>query len=156
MPVSLLALEIKRFGFGRHAIRGFTLTKALAEPAKAYQDACGTDAALIQRAMTLDLGNGDDTVKSELELLRRSVEKLEQGLEAVQHRNAKVETDKKWETSKTRFACVAAITYLTMNLILWSIDGPFPPIHAIVPTCGYMLSTLSLPKVKEWWRRRYS
>lgn len=76
---------------------------------------------------------------------------LEQRLSMIEKRNAKVEANKEWETSLTRFFCVAILTYLMMNLILWSIGGPFPPVHALVPTCGFMLSTLSLPWVKRWW-----
>lgn len=79
---------------------------------------------------------------SEIEALKSDYSKLEAALNAIQKRNSRVEQDKMWETSITRFLCVTAITYITMNLILWSIGGPYPPVHAIVPTCGYMLSTL--------------
>ena len=92
--------------------------------------------------------------QSEIEELRRLNAELREKLEAIYQRNARVELDKGWETSLTRFLCLTAITYLTMNLILWTIGGPFPPVHAIVPTCGYMLSTLSLPPVKRWWLSR--
>ena len=95
--------------------------------------------------------NEVDQLQSELITLKQMNGDLQSKLEAVLVRNARVELDKGWETSVTRFLCVAATTYITMNLILWTIGGPFPPIHAIVPTCGYMLSTLSLPRVKRWW-----
>lgn len=88
---------------------------------------------------------------NQIDFLKSEIAELQSKLNSIQARNFKVESDKKWETSTTRFVCVAVTTYITMNLILWSIGGPFPPIHAIVPTCGYMLSTLSLPWIKKWW-----
>lgn len=87
----------------------------------------------------------------QLETLTQLNHELQSKLHAVLERNARVELDKRWETSTTRFLCVTATTYITMNLILWTIGGPFPPVHAIVPTCGYMLSTLSLSPLKRWW-----
>jgi hypothetical protein len=89
--------------------------------------------------------------KNETSAIEERVQKIEQLLEEIKERNQKVDLNKKWETSITRFLGVAGITYLTMNLILWSIDGPNPPVHALVPTCGYMLSTLSLQRLKRLW-----
>ncbi len=106
----------------------------------------------METAAKVDLANttASDLVV-EVASLKEQNEQLRAQLMAVYERNNRVELNKRWETSTTRFICVACITYLTMNLILWSIDGPFPPVHAIIPTVGYMLSTLSLPKVKSWW-----
>jgi len=64
-----------------------------------------------------------------------------------------VELDKKWETSAVRFFSLAVITYVTMNLILWTIGASSPALHAIIPTCGYMLSTLTLSKIKAYWAK---
>lgn len=86
--------------------------------------------------------------KSELE---QNLFNIQKELDAIKVRNVRVELDKAWETSIPRLLCITAITYITMNLILWTIGGPFPPIHAIVPTCGYMLSTLTLRSFKRWW-----
>ena len=96
----------------------------------------------------------DTATQTEPDKLQQLCRELQAELAAIRTRNSKVELDKQWETSTTRFLCVAAITYITMNLILWTIGGPFPPIHAIVPTCGYMLSTLSLPPLKKWWMQK--
>ena len=65
-----------------------------------------------------------------------------------------MEADKAWELSLTRRAFIALITYLTASLFLWlvGIDSPF--LGALVPTVGYMLSTLSLSWIKAWWLRR--
>ena len=78
-------------------------------------------------------------------------DELAQRIQKIEDRNSKVETEKAWELSWARFWTNTAATYLTMNLFLWSIDGPFPPINAIIPTIGYVLSTLSIPLVKKWW-----
>ena len=83
--------------------------------------------------------------------IEERIQRLEHLIEEMNRRNYRVDLNKKWETSATRFMGVTAITYITMNLILWSIGGPYPPIHALVPTCGYMLSTLSLQRLKKYW-----
>ncbi len=74
-------------------------------------------------------------------------------LQAIKARNLRVETDKAWERSLTRRLFIAAVTYGTATLFLWSIDGSMPLLNALVPTGGYFLSTLSLPWVKRWWMR---
>jgi hypothetical protein len=81
-------------------------------------------------------------------------QELLQRIEKIEERNSKVESEKAWEVSWVRFWSNAAATYLTMVLLLWTIDGPYPPLHAIVPTIGYVLSTLSIPTVKAWWVKK--
>ena len=76
---------------------------------------------------------------------------LEERIAKIEERNSKVEREKAWEVSWVRFFSNVAATYLTMNLILWTIGGPFPPVHAVIPTVGYVLSTISIPYVKRWW-----
>jgi hypothetical protein len=85
-----------------------------------------------------------------------SNESFETRLSKIEERNQKVELEKAWETSWARFWCNTGATYLVMNLVLWTIDGPFPALHALVPTCGYVLSTLSLPVLKRMWIARQS
>ena len=77
-------------------------------------------------------------------------------IEDILKRNQRVELDKAWETSKTRRAIVAFITYLTAATFLKLIGNDAPLINAFVPTGGYILSTISLPIVKEWWITRQS
>lgn len=72
-------------------------------------------------------------------------------IEDILKRNTRVELDKAWETSKTRKAIIAFITYLTAASFLKLIGNDAPLIHALVPVGGYLLSTLSLPYVKNWW-----
>ena len=90
-------------------------------------------------------------IQEELTDLKQQVKRLQSDLNLIQKRNLKVESNKGWETSLVRFICVSLITYITMNLILWTIGDPLPPVHAIIPTCGYIFSTLPLASVKKWW-----
>lgn len=74
-----------------------------------------------------------------------------QSIEEILARNSRVESDKAWETSKTRRLIIAAITYLTATAFLKLIGNDAPFINALVPVGGYLLSTLSLPLAKNWW-----
>jgi hypothetical protein len=76
-------------------------------------------------------------------------------IEDILKRNQRVEADKAWETSLTRRACIAAMTYLIASLFMWRVGVSEPFVNALVPTGGYILSTLSLPFVKTWWLLRY-
>ena len=77
-------------------------------------------------------------------------------IEDIQSRNARVETDKAWETSKTRRACIALFTYIIASFYLAFLGVPEFYLHALVPTGGFILSTLTLPFIKKWWIRKYS
>jgi len=76
---------------------------------------------------------------------------LEKRIEKIELRNKKVETDKAWETSFTRKILIAVFTYLAIALYLKFIVGISPWINAIVPTVGFLLSTLTLPLFKKLW-----
>ena len=69
----------------------------------------------------------------------------------IKERNARVEADKAWETSKTRRGIIAVFTYLVVVLFLVSIEAPNPWMTALVPAGAYLLSTLTLPFIKELW-----
>ncbi len=78
-------------------------------------------------------------------------------IKQIQDRNTKVETDKAWETSKTRRGVIAGATYLVAGVYMSALGGPLPWLNALIPVLGYVLSTLSLSKVKEiWLKRRFS
>ena len=72
-------------------------------------------------------------------------------VEDILKRNNRVEGDKAWETSMTRRAVIAIITYCIAALFMYRIGVPDPFLNALVPTGGYMLSTLSLVFIKRWW-----
>ena len=69
---------------------------------------------------------------------------LEKEIKLIHERNRKVETDKAWETSLSRKIIIAILTYLLIVIffIFAKLEKPF--IGAIVPTLGFLLSTLSL------------
>ena len=71
-------------------------------------------------------------------------------------RNARVEAEKAWEVSLTRRITILAITYVTATLFLYLSGNPRFFLHALVPTGGYLLSTLSLPWLKKRWMLRHS
>ncbi len=75
-------------------------------------------------------------------------------LEKIEHRNASVELNKSWETSNTRKLFVALFTYITIGVyfLVTQVDKPF--INAIVPTLGFLLSTLSLSWVRQMWEKK--
>ena len=79
---------------------------------------------------------------------------LEQEIAQIKERNARVETDKAWERSWTRRLFIAAVTYLIASIWLVLIHDTSPFLKALVPAAGYLLSTLSLPFIKNWWSSR--
>ena len=77
---------------------------------------------------------------------------LKQIKEIIQ-RNKNVEIDKAWETSLTRRIIITLMTYLVIVIFLWIIKAPYPWLSALVPTIGFVLSTLSLNFFKKIWLR---
>lgn len=73
----------------------------------------------------------------------------------IQKRNARVETEKAWETSKTRRTFIAIITYAIACYYMRILGVSDYYLHAFVPTGGYVLSTLSLPYLKAIWIKKY-
>jgi len=82
-----------------------------------------------------------------------TIKDLEKRVKSIEDRNAKVESDKSWETSITRRALLMIFTYLAIALYLLLINVPNPWLNAIVPAVGFMLSTLTLPIFKKLWLR---
>jgi hypothetical protein len=72
-------------------------------------------------------------------------------LDDITIRNARVEADKAWETSKTRRLIIALGTYIIVGLYLQFLDVNNAWLHAIVPPCAYLLSTLTLKIIKNIW-----
>ena len=80
---------------------------------------------------------------------------MEPELQNINERNKRVELDKAWETSSTRRGLIVSITYIVAALFMWRIGVSDPFTNALVPTGGYLLSTLSLPAIKRWWISKY-
>ncbi len=76
-------------------------------------------------------------------------------IKQIQERNKRVEVDKAWETSWTRRLLIALITYGVAALFMRNIGVSEYWLNALVPTGGYLLSTLSLSFFKRWWVRNY-
>jgi hypothetical protein len=79
---------------------------------------------------------------------------IEDSIAAIGERNRRVESDKAWEVSFTRRATICFLTYVTTAGVFWclSVDSPFR--NALIPLCGYLISTLTVPWVKKIWLLR--
>lgn len=82
-----------------------------------------------------------------------TIEQLQKEIETIKARNKSVELDKKWEQSWTRRILIAIFTYLSISIYMWAVRIERPFLNAIVPTIGFMLSTLTLPFFKKIWTR---
>jgi hypothetical protein len=81
---------------------------------------------------------------------------LQLSLEAIESRNRKVEINKAWETSRTRRVCIALFTYVIAGLYMhFGLEIDQAALHALVPTGGYLLSTVSLPLLKKIWAQHF-
>ena len=72
-------------------------------------------------------------------------------IKKIKERNKGVEADKAWEISKTRRLIISIMTYIVIAIFLWFIKVPRPWINAIIPTLGFILSTLTLSLFKTLW-----
>ncbi len=82
-----------------------------------------------------------------------NLEDLEKRIEKIEKRNENVAADKAWETSWSRKLLLLAFTYIAIGLYMEFILNINPWINAIVPSLGFMLSTLSLPYFKKLWKK---
>ncbi|OGG00633.1 hypothetical protein A2Y99_05285 [Candidatus Gottesmanbacteria bacterium RBG_13_37_7] len=78
---------------------------------------------------------------------------LEKEIQRIKERNARVESDKAWEVSWTRRLLLILFTYLAISIYMNAISLPNPWINAIVPSIGFLLSTLTLPTFKKIWQK---
>ena len=76
---------------------------------------------------------------------------LEKRIQKIEQRNLRVESDKAWETSWTRKIVLILFTYLAVGFYLNVIGVSKPWINAIVPSIGFLLSTLTIPWIKNFW-----
>jgi hypothetical protein len=86
--------------------------------------------------------------------MKEAAQTLTKQIQSILERNRRVEIEKAWETSWTRRVSIAFFTYLTIGLFMSSIDIARPWTNAIVPSLGFILSTLSLPVIKNLWLRK--
>lgn len=80
------------------------------------------------------------------------LEKLEKEILKIKARNNRVEIDKAWETSWTRKILLFIFTFLSIGLYMKAIKIDRPWLNAVVPSIGFLLSTLTLPFFKNLWK----
>lgn len=80
---------------------------------------------------------------------------IEVRLQVIEARNARVDADKKWETSLFRRFCIALLTYICVVPLLFQLGTPIPFANALVPVSGYLLSTPTLRVIKQWWLKNH-
>ena len=81
--------------------------------------------------------------------------KIETEIKNIKARNARVELDKKWETSWTRKLCICVLTYIVVviySFTIQQISNVF--LSSLVPVIGFTLSTLSLGFVRKIWESK--
>jgi hypothetical protein len=83
------------------------------------------------------------------------IQTLENRLKAIEARNARVEIDKKWETSVTRILAITVLTYLVMVALFAGLGDESPYSQATVPTAGFILSNCSLTILKKVWSKQH-
>lgn len=81
--------------------------------------------------------------------------KIESEIKNIKARNARVELDKKWETSWTRRICICVLTYIVVVVYCFMIEaGSNIFLSSLVPVIGFTFSTLSLGLVRKIWEGR--
>lgn len=79
---------------------------------------------------------------------------IEERLAMIESRNERVQLDKAWETSWARRILLTLFTYLVLGLYMWAIEISRPWLNSIVPAVGFMISTFTIPWVKQRWIER--
>lgn len=79
----------------------------------------------------------------------------EKEIQLIKERNMRVELDKFWETSWTRRIFISVATYLVAGIWLGLINENYPWLKSFVPVLGYLLSTLSLGFLRDWWQKNH-
>jgi hypothetical protein len=82
-----------------------------------------------------------------------SISDLEKRIASIEKRNQNVELDKAWETSWVRRSLLVLFTYISIGAYMWVIDISDPWLNAVIPSIGFLLSTLTLPFFKKLWMR---
>lgn len=80
-----------------------------------------------------------------------SMKDLENEIEKIKARNLRVEADKAWETSWTRRILVSILTYIVIVILFFFSGVGNPLFNSIIPALAFILSTSSLPFLKNLW-----
>ena len=79
------------------------------------------------------------------------IKELEKRILDIEKRNQKVEQDKKWEVSLFRRILLITFTYLSIGFYMSAIKVVNPWLNAVIPSLGFLLSTLTLSFFKKLW-----
>jgi glucose uptake protein GlcU len=82
------------------------------------------------------------------------IKELEKRISNIEKRNQKVEQNKKWETSLIRRTLLITFTYLSIAFYMNAIKVNNPWLNAVIPSIGFLLSTLTLPFFKKLWTNK--
>ena len=82
------------------------------------------------------------------------MENLEERIQKIEERNARVEADKAWEVSFTRRIILVVLTYVVVGITFMVIDVVKPWMNAIIPASAFMISTFTISFVKTRWLRK--
>lgn len=86
--------------------------------------------------------------------MENRVFEIEKRISGIEERNRRVESDKAWETSKTRSLSICLITYIIALTFMASLNTKNIFLGALIPVIGFYLSTQSLPLIKSFWMTR--
>lgn len=75
-------------------------------------------------------------------------------IEKLEARNERVEADKAWETSWARKFAIMMLTYAVVVAYLHFVVHIDPWINAFVPVIGFILSTLTISLLKDFWIKK--
>ena len=74
---------------------------------------------------------------------------IETRLHKIESRNARVEDDKRWETSTVRKVSIAVLTYVIACLFLIVIRENKVLMKGLIPVLGFILSTMTLKIIRN-------
>lgn len=83
-----------------------------------------------------------------------TIDELKKEVDEIKERNARVEADKRWETSWTRRLIILALTYIVIVIFFFAAQLPDPFANAVVPAVAFLLSTMTVPLFKNWWLKK--
>lgn len=76
---------------------------------------------------------------------------LEKRVASIEERNARVELDKGWEISAARKIIILVTTYILIAIYMTFIGVTDPWLNAIIPSLGFLISTMTLQWAKNIW-----
>ena len=82
---------------------------------------------------------------------------INEEIDEIKKRNARVELDKQWETCWLRRLCICILTYFVVVLYSYTINN-FSSVwlSSFVPVLGFTLSNLSLKLIRRFWEKYFN